>query len=240
MEGKKMNKLIYLAIPYSWNPEIANEVANKVSANLMKDGHVVFSPISHSHPIANNLDKSLRKDHEFWMKQDLPILAKCDELCLVNIKGIGIDSKKLINESRGVQEEINFAKKENIEIKSIDFVYHKKETEQALRYNENKRKWSMVDFESLEGMVKVLENGALKYNRDNWKKGMPVTEVIESLLRHTFTLLKGEENDKESGLSHISHIQCNAMFIDYILRNKPEFNDLPNNKVTSNKLPKLD
>jgi hypothetical protein len=62
--------------------------------------------------------------------------------------------------------------------------------------------------------------------KNNWKKGMPVSEVVESMLRHTFSLLSGESHDKESLIHHIGHIQCNAMFIAYILREKPEFNDL--------------
>jgi hypothetical protein len=37
-------------------------------------------------------------------------------------------------------------------------------TEQALRYNTGKRQWSLVDFESLEGLVEVLEFGAEKYS----------------------------------------------------------------------------
>jgi uncharacterized DUF497 family protein len=75
-------------------------------------------------------------------------------------------------------------------------------------------------------MVEVLEFGAKKYAPNNWKKGMPVSEVVESMLRHTFSLLSGESHDKESLIHHIGHIQCNAMFIAYILREKPEFNDL--------------
>ena len=103
--------------------------------------------------------------------------------------------------------------------------------ERSLRYNKDKLKWSLVDFSSLEDMVRVLEMGAKKYSKDNWKKGMPVSEVIESMLRHTFSLLSGEINDKESRLPHIGHIQCNAMFIAYILKNKPEFNDLQKKKI---------
>ena len=108
----------------------------------------------------------------------------------------------------------------------------KEKQDQALRYNEGKRKWSLVDFESLEPMVEVLEFGLKKYSKDNWKKGMPVSEVCESLLRHVFALLKGEEFDKESNISHIGHIQCNAMFIAYILKHKrEEYNDLTENNI---------
>lgn len=32
-------------------------------------------------------------------------------------------------------------------------------TEQAIRYNTGKRRWTLVDFKSLESMVEVLEYG---------------------------------------------------------------------------------
>ena len=99
------------------------------------------------------------------------------------------------------------------------------ETEQALRYNMGKLEWSLVDFDSLEGLVKVLEYGCHKYARNNWKKGMPVTKVSESLMRHLFAFLRGEDVDPESGCRHISHVMCNAMFIEYIMREKPHYDD---------------
>jgi hypothetical protein len=97
--------------------------------------------------------------------------------------------------------------------------------EQALRYNQGKPQWSLVDFDSLEGLVHVLEHGARKYSKDNWKKGMPVTQVSESLMRHLFAFLRGEDVDPESGCRHISHVMCNTMFLEYILREKPHYDD---------------
>ena len=97
---------------------------------------------------------------------------------------------------------------------------------QALRYNQGKVEWSLVDYKSLEPMVRVLEYGCKKYARNNWRKGMPVTQIIESMLRHTYKLLEGELVDPESGIEHVGHIQCNAMFLAYVLNEKPEFNDL--------------
>jgi hypothetical protein len=96
---------------------------------------------------------------------------------------------------------------------------------EGLRYNEGKVKWSLVDYTALEDMVRVLEYGATKYSKDNWKNGLAVTEVMESLLRHCYAFLNKEDNDKESGLSHIGHIQANAMFLSYLLKNKPECDD---------------
>jgi len=87
--------------------------------------------------------------------------------------------------------------------------------EKSLRYNEEKLKWSLVHFKSLVPLVKVLMFGAKKYSPDNWKKGLDEKEILESISRHLFALIDGEENDPESGESHIGHIMCNAMFYQY-------------------------
>ena len=99
------------------------------------------------------------------------------------------------------------------------------EIERALRYNKGKLKWSLVDWKYLEPMVRVLEMGAEKYAPYNWKKGMPITEVSESLLRHMFSFLNGEDIDSESKVNHLGHVMVNAMFLLYILDQKPEYDD---------------
>jgi hypothetical protein len=100
-----------------------------------------------------------------------------------------------------------------------------KKDELALRYNKGKRQWSLVDFEALESMVQVLEMGAEKYSPFNWKKGHPTTQLCESLLRHVFAYMQGEDLDKESGLPHIAHAQVNLMFLSYVMKHKPELDD---------------
>lgn len=94
------------------------------------------------------------------------------------------------------------------------------DSEKAMRFNEGKRKWSYVDFKSLEPMVQVLEFGALKYAPFNWKKPMDKMEILESLQRHLIALFAGEEVDPESGLPHIGHLMCNAMFYSYHTQKK--------------------
>lgn len=76
--------LIYIATPYSHSdPSIraANfQRANKLAAWAMQNGYCVFSPVSHSHPVAEYLPPELLLDFDFWMSADLPILRKCDAL----------------------------------------------------------------------------------------------------------------------------------------------------------------
>jgi hypothetical protein len=87
--------------------------------------------------------------------------------------------------------------------------------EKALRYNDGKLQWGLVHFKSLEPMIQVLEFGAKKYAPDNWKKQMDRKKLLESAMRHMAALMDGQENDPETGLSHIGHLMCNALFYSY-------------------------
>jgi hypothetical protein len=100
-------------------------------------------------------------------------------------------------------------------------------SEQGLRYNDNKPKLSFVaEFpNALVGVTRVLEFGAQKYARSNWQKGLPFTEVLDSMMRHQIAWTNGEDLDPESGLSHLDHILCNALFLSELSRTKPDFDD---------------
>lgn len=129
----------------------------------------------------------------------------------------------------------------------------------ALRYNSGKPQWSLVEFKSLEPLVRVLEYGAHKYSlfstengqtikgseisieeskkytlissgRDNWKLGLDKTEILESLSRHLFALMDGEKVDSESGISHIGHILCNALFYSHYDK-ELDINELNDNEI---------
>lgn len=92
-------------------------------------------------------------------------------------------------------------------------------SKKAIRRNSGKLRWSLVDFSSLEEMLKVLEWGAEHYGFDNWKKGLHREEILESIQRHTIKLLNKEEVDTETGISHAAHIMCNTIFYLYHHRN---------------------
>ena len=109
---RSANPFIYLACPYtSQDPEIRQtrvEVASITAALLAESGKAVYSPITHGHPMSQHLRPSALTDHEFWMKQCLPILAAADELWLLPLDGW--------QQSRGVQEELAFAQDHGIQI----------------------------------------------------------------------------------------------------------------------------
>jgi hypothetical protein len=97
----------------------------------------------------------------------------------------------------------------------------------GVRFNNNKLKWGLVDYKAIEPLVEVLMFGAEKYDAHNWKKGLDKTEILESMQRHLVQLMSGELDDQESGLPHIGHIMCNAMFFShFILKDKQDEKDV--------------
>ena len=106
--------------------------------------------------------------------------------------------------------------------------------EQANRYNEGKLQWDLMHLSSFEPMIRVLEFGAKKYEKDQWKKGFPIRQIYNSLIRHMIAFMNGEDNDPESGLPHIGHIQCNIMFMAYVLENHPHFDDRSKESLRKN------
>ena len=72
--------------------------------------------------------------------------------------------------------------------------------------------YDLVPFQEMtEAYVRVAEFGSKKYESWNWSKGLSRVQILGSLLRHTFAYLRGEETDKDSGLSHTDHILWNAV-----------------------------
>lgn len=95
------------------------------------------------------------------------------------------------------------------------------------RFNAGKAKISMMveAKHAMEGCASVLEFGAKKYARGNWHKGLKHTEIADSMLRHLSSYLSGEDTDPESGLLHVDHILCNAVFLAEGVRTHPELDD---------------
>jgi len=83
--------LTYLASPYTHpDPKVREEryvLACKKAAELMLAGKVIFCPIAHSHPIAEQMPEGKAVDGAFWKHQDEPYMAMCDELIVYMLPG---------------------------------------------------------------------------------------------------------------------------------------------------------
>ena len=95
---------IYLASQFSnskfWVRWHRVYVATKCAAKLMRDGYVVFSPLTHSFFCALFMPKKLMCDFDFWMRKDLPFVEFCD--CLIIIS-----KEDKWQKSKGVSKELS-------------------------------------------------------------------------------------------------------------------------------------
>ena len=89
--------------------------------------------------------------------------------------------------------------------------------QKAMRFNSGKPQLSYIldSMPALKDMVDVMEFGANKYARNNWQNSFPKDKLLDSMLRHIDAFYQGEDTDPESGLPHVGHIMCNAMFLAY-------------------------
>lgn len=78
-----------------------------------------------------------------------------------------------------------------------------------------------------EAVIRVWEFGAQKYERHNWMKGLPWSQVLESAQRHVMWMHQGQALDDETNEHHGAHFLCNAMMLVHYVDYYPEGNDLP-------------
>jgi hypothetical protein len=102
--------ITYLAVPYSHEDKKVElmrfEIANFVASTLMKQGEIVFSPISHTHPM---VQYGLPSDWRYWKSQDREFLDVCGRFKIVKIEGwnksSGVTAEKERMEERGIEVE---------------------------------------------------------------------------------------------------------------------------------------
>jgi hypothetical protein len=109
-----MSKVIYIASPYSHFDEEMREnnyrKVSEIASKMIAMGNVAISPIAYGHPLLQFTE--MPGDWEFWKNFCLSILAKCDEMIVCKMKGW--------EESRGIAEEIQFAKENNIPVEYLE------------------------------------------------------------------------------------------------------------------------
>ena len=104
---------------------------------------------------------------------------------------------------------------------------------EALKFDEGKRDWSLLPYDSIEEIAKVLEFGKIKYAAWNWTEGggFKYTRVFNASMRHLLAFMRGEDKDPDSGLSHIAHLGCNVLFLLHFILNKEKYNTCDDRRV---------
>lgn len=111
-------KKIYLAIPYSGMEESSYLQANLGTVAVLENGHNVYSPITHSHPLTKLTENKLPGTWEFWSAIDYQFIDWADELwVLIPKEGV----EKVLN-STGCQAEIKYATEQGKKVMYIKVI----------------------------------------------------------------------------------------------------------------------
>ncbi len=105
---------VYLASPYS-HPDIKIRTARfrmaaRLAAALTKEGHIVYSPICHCHPIS--IHGNLPGNADYWLKLNESMFVWANHLVFYKLDGWYT--------SVGMNIEIRFALEKNLPITTIE------------------------------------------------------------------------------------------------------------------------
>lgn len=93
------------------------------------------------------------------------------------------------------------------------------------KHDAEKPQYDLIPLEILEEVARVLQFGSERYGKNNWQNGIEIRRLISATCRHLFAFQSGQTNDPESGLNHVSHAIANLLFILWMLKNKPEYDN---------------
>jgi nucleoside 2-deoxyribosyltransferase len=101
-----MKEIIYISGPYtSPDPLVRGQreyQLTRAAAIFAKHGHIVYSPITHSAPLART---GVKLTHEEWIEFDRPFMELCTRCVVVPLDGWIL--------SRGVKAELEYFAKAN-------------------------------------------------------------------------------------------------------------------------------
>lgn len=82
-----------------------------------------------------------------------------------------------------------------------------------------KTRFDLVPWAAVNDIADVLSYGSQKYSANNWCRGTEWGRYFAALCRHIFAWWRGEDNDKETGFSHLAHAGCCLLFLMEYQRN---------------------
>jgi hypothetical protein len=99
--------------------------------------------------------------------------------------------------------------------------------EVGTKKDEGKPRWSILPMDAMIEVIRVFMYGDIKYNGPNYTLGMNFTRIVDANMRHLTKWVDGEDNDPETGRSHIAHAACGSlMLLALIIRGfGPKYDD---------------
>lgn len=113
------------------------------------------------------------------------------------------------------------------------------EGKEGVKFDMGKPPLGLLPRVALEQEAQVLAFGAQKYGRDNWRLGMDHSRLLDACMRHVVAYADGEDNDQESGLSHLAHARCCLGFLLHYRAHCVGADDRPLGEMQNEVQPKM-
>lgn len=81
----------------------------------------------------------------------------------------------------------------------------------ALRYDAEKLRFDLLPPEAMIELARIYTIGAIKYEDNNWRKGMNYSKCFGALYRHLLKFQSGQTVDPETGCHHMAQVAWNAI-----------------------------
>lgn len=82
--------------------------------------------------------------------------------------------------------------------------------------------WFSVDYETVRAIAETCAEGDKAYGVDNWRKGVPVSNLLNHAMEHLFKMLDGDNSE-----AHLEHAIWNLGKIRWMAKHRPELVDVP-------------
>lgn len=93
---------------------------------------------------------------------------------------------------------------------------------------EGKGRCDLLPACALIRLSKHYEAGAMKYEDRNWEKGIPISVMIDSAMRHLLKYMDGQTDE-----DHLTAVAWNILGAMWMEEKRPDLQDLPSRKKHS-------
>lgn len=91
-----------------------------------------------------------------------------------------------------------------------------------------KTRYDLLPADALHEVAEIFTFGARKYGDRNWEGGLKQSRLFGAAMRHLWAYWRGQDDDDETGRSHLAHAACCVlMMLSQVRRMAPPLDDLP-------------
>lgn len=95
----------------------------------------------------------------------------------------------------------------------------------GIKNDNGKPQITLIPKDAIWGMANAFGYGAGKYGRHNFRAGIAFSRLADAAQRHLTAYMEGENNDPESGLSHLDHAMASLAMLKFMDVNRKEMDD---------------